>query len=141
MPTAIFEALAAAAFLLHLAFIAWVALGGVFVQRHRAVARLHLASLAYALVIQIGPWPCPLTLAEQYFMRRAGRTPYETGFLLHYLDRIVYPDVPQSWLIALTVTVCAGNLGLHARAWKRRAALRLRRPSADGLDSHRPHQP
>mgnify|MGYP001029513408 CR=1 FL=1 len=140
MPAAIFEALAAAAFLLHLAFIAWVALGGAFVQRHRTIARLHLASLAYALVIQIGPWPCPLTLAEQYFLHRAGRTPYEAGFLLHYLDRLVYPDVPQSWLIALTVAVCTGNLALHARAWKRRAAANVRSPSATGLDPHRPHQ-
>ena len=140
MPTAIFEALAAAAFLLHLAFIAWVAVGGAFAQRGRTVAGLHLASLAYALVIQIGPWPCPLTLAEQYFLRLAGHAPYQTGFLLHYLDRLIYPDVPESWLVALTVIVCAGNLGLHARAWKQRAAASAPPASTPGLDPHRPHQ-
>ncbi|MGC8792050.1 MAG: DUF2784 domain-containing protein [Bryobacteraceae bacterium] len=136
-----FEALAALTFVVHLLFIAWVALGGVFVEPNRLAARLHLASLAWGLLIQLGPWPCPLTLAEQYFLGRAGRTPYRTGFLLHYLDKLVYPDLPGQWLTGLTVTVCAANLWLHARTWRKRRGLSGEQArSAQSFDAHRSDQ-
>ncbi|MCS7314804.1 MAG: DUF2784 domain-containing protein [Bryobacterales bacterium] len=119
MGPTLFGMLALAALAAHLAFIVWVALGGAIVARCGGwPARLHLASLAYALVIQIGPWPCPLTLAEQYFQELAGREPYRTGFLAHYLERLVYPDLPVSWLIGATIAVCGVNLWLHVRSWR-----------------------
>lgn len=120
MGRAPFEMLALAALLAHLAFIAWVALGGLLAARSKGwLMRAHLVSLAYAVVIQAGPWPCPLTLAEQYFQERAGRDPYRTGFLAHYLEKLIYPDIPASWLVALTMVVCVANLWLHARSWRR----------------------
>lgn len=124
MGRALFEMLALAALLAHLAFILWVALGGLAARRGGWLARLHLASLAYAIVIQVGPWPCPLTLAEQYFQERAGREPYRTGFLAHYVEKLVYPDVPVSWLIAATLVVCGVNFWLHARLRRRARAQR-----------------
>lgn len=129
MGRALFGMLALAALLAHLGFIMWVALGGLLATRRRGwLARLHLASLAYAIVIQVGPWPCPLTLAEQYFQERAGREPYQTGFLAHYVEKLVYPDVPVSWLIAATLVVCGLNFWLHTRSWRR--ALSARPPVA-----------
>ena len=40
--------------------------------------------------------------------------PWAGSFLLHYLDAIVYPDLPVSLLIALGVIVCGSNLLIYA---------------------------
>src|SRR6266571_2143741 len=53
------------------------------------------------MVSELGPWACPLTLAENYFEARAGIAPYQGPFLLHYLDAIVYPNLSPTLL-----TVC-----------------------------------
>jgi len=46
---------------------------------------------------------------------RAGVQPYEGGFLLHYLDKLVYPNIPAGVPTAAGVVVCALNLALYAR--------------------------
>jgi hypothetical protein len=106
----------------HLAFIIWVIFGGL-VSRHQAVLRwLHLGSLVYGVVIEIVPWPCPLTLLEQRLESLAGVAPYRGPFLVHYLDAVVYPDVPHTVLVCAAVAVCGVNLYLHATKFRRRAA-------------------
>lgn len=60
------------------------------------------------LVAEVGPWPCPLTLAEQYFEARAGAPSYQGSFLMRYLDAIVYPNLPY-WVVASAgLAVCSG---------------------------------
>jgi hypothetical protein len=66
--------------------------------------------LVYAVVIEIGRWPCPLTLAEQYFESRAGMEPYQGGFLVHYLDGLVYPNVPGWLLSVVAVFILIANI-------------------------------
>jgi len=111
-----FYQLAAIAVLaLHLLWILWVIFGFLLVRPRPAWAGwLHIGSLLYGVVIELGPWDCPLTAAEQWLQFRAGTTPYRGGFLLHYLDAIVYPDLPLGLLTALGVAVCLVNLGLYA---------------------------
>ena len=55
---------------------------------------LHLASLVWAIAVEILPWACPLTAMENWLQVHAGGATYEGGFLFHYLDVLVYPDVP-----------------------------------------------
>src|SRR5437763_10210807 len=57
----------------------------------------------------------PLTQLENWLEARAGVEPYQGGFLLHYLDRLVYPDISPTVLTAAGVFVCALNLALYAR--------------------------
>jgi hypothetical protein len=105
---------------IHLAWILWV-IAGVFWTKGRLwLAASHLASLVWGLAVELGPWPCPLTLAEQFFEVRAGAAYYQGGFIVHYLDRLVYPDIPEWILTWGGVAVCLGNLGIYAaRFWKR----------------------
>ncbi len=42
------------------------------------------ASLVWGILTELLPWPCPLTLLENWLEARAGVEPYEGGFLLHY---------------------------------------------------------
>jgi hypothetical protein len=46
---------------------------------------------------------------------RAGVQPYQSGFLLHYLDKLVYPDISASVLTVAGMVICALNLMFYAR--------------------------
>jgi hypothetical protein len=107
--------------LLHALFIVWVAFGA-FVTRSRPALRwLHIASVVWGILTELLPWPCPLTLLENWLEAKAGVEPYAGGFLLHYLDRLVYPDISTSVLTAAGVLVCVLNLALYGwRFWTTR---------------------
>jgi hypothetical protein len=40
---------------------------------------------------------------------------YSQSFLVHYLDKLVYPDISPELLTAAGVGVCAINLGIYFR--------------------------
>jgi len=114
----------------HLAWILWVILGALLTRRHPMLAGLHIASLVYGIVIEVAPWPCPLTLAEQWLQGLQGATPYRGSFLAHYLEALVYPDVPQSVLVWGAGAVAAFNLGVYGRRfWRRRQSTDGRLPA------------
>ena len=84
---------------------------GWTVTRCRPLLRtLHIASLIYAIVIELVPWPpCPLTVAETWLEARAGIEPAHGPFLVHVLDAIVYPDLPEWLVVGCAVLVCVAN--------------------------------
>jgi hypothetical protein len=106
----------------HLAWILLVILGVLFTRGRPVWTTLHILSLFWGIAVEAGPWPCPLTLAEQYFETRAGYAAYHGGFLLHTLDALIYPNLPD-WLITCAgVAVCVFNLAIYAwRFYKWRA--------------------
>jgi hypothetical protein len=111
-------ALAVTVLVLHSLFILWVIFGAL-VTRNRPVLRaLHVASLVWGILTALTALPCPLTLFENWLEARAGIEPYQGGFLLHYLDRLVYPDVSVVLLVTVGVLVCAVNLAIYGwQAW------------------------
>jgi hypothetical protein len=114
--------MAVAILTLHLLFILWVICGAVLTRRRRTLRWLHIISLLYSIVIETLPWPpCPLTLLEGWLEARAGVTPYQGSFVVHYLDAIVYPDIPVSWLVAGAVAICTFNLGVYVLRFQHRA--------------------
>ena len=67
------------------------------VTRRRSLLRwLHLGSLVWGVLVEILPWTCPLTPAENWLRTRAGAGSYQGGLLLYYLDSLVYPDIPPT---------------------------------------------
>jgi hypothetical protein len=111
----LYSALAAAVLIIHLTWIAWVIFGWLLVRKTRLFRWIHFASLIYSIFIEIAPLPCPLTLLEQWLEGRAGMPAYGEPFLVHYLDAIVYPDVPVWGLISAAFLICGFNLYLHLR--------------------------
>lgn len=97
---------------------------GWTVTRRRPVLRtLHIASLIYAIVIELLPWPpCPLTLAETCLQARADIEPARGPFLVRVLDGVVYPDLPQWLVIGGAVIVCVAILGVYLRRYLFRTA-------------------
>jgi hypothetical protein len=111
----LYSSLAIFVLFLHALFIVWVVFGA-FVTRSRPVLRwLHIASLVWGILTELLPWPCPLTLLENWFESKAGVEPYQGGFLLHYLDKLVYPDISPTVLTVAGVLVCVLNLALYGR--------------------------
>jgi hypothetical protein len=113
--SSLYSVLAVFALLLHALFILWV-IFGAFLARSRPVLRwLHIASLVWGILTELLPWPCPLTLLENWLEGKAGVEPYHGGFLLHYLDQLVYPDVSATVLTVGGVIICALNLAFYGR--------------------------
>jgi Protein of Unknown function (DUF2784) len=114
----LYLAFATAVLFVHALFIVWVVFGAV-VTRSRPILRwLHIVSLIWGILTELMPWPCPLTLLENWLEQKAGVEPYQGGFLLHYLDKMVYPDISATALTAAGLLVCAFNLAIYgSRAW------------------------
>jgi len=117
-----FHTLAVLVLVRHLLFIGWVLLGWLLTRRRPWLRWAHILSLIYGIVIETGPWPCPLTLAENYFLERAGIAPYRKPFLVHYLEAAVYPDVSPVLLTWCAVAVCLFALVIYVRRFQRRTA-------------------
>jgi hypothetical protein len=101
---------------LHLLFIAWVVFGAFVARYHGLLRWLHIACLVWGILVELTPWPCPLTVLEQWLESQARVEPYQGGFLLHYLDKAVYPDVSPTLLTVVGVSICVLNLALYGRA-------------------------
>jgi hypothetical protein len=110
-----YRAMAAGVLSLHAAYIAWVIFGALFTRSRPRLAALHVGTLLYAILVEIFAFWCPLTALEQWLEVRGGVSPYRGPFLLHYLDAVVYPDIPANVLITVAVTVCALNIGIFVR--------------------------
>ena len=110
-----YSALAISVLFLHALFILWVVFGALLTRERPILRWLHIASLVWGILTELLPWPCPLTVLENWLEGKAGVEPYEGGFLLHYLDKFVYPDISSTMLTMAGVIMCALNLGFYGR--------------------------
>jgi Protein of Unknown function (DUF2784) len=119
VPTSNFySALATSVLFLHALFISWVVFGALLTQSRPMLRWLHIASLVWGVLTELLPWPCPLTLLENWLEGNAGIEPGQGGFLLHYLDKLVYPDISSTALTIAAVIICVLNLAFYGRqAW------------------------
>jgi hypothetical protein len=108
----------------HLTWILWVIFGALGTRGRPWLTGFHLASIVWGIIAEVGPWPCPLTVVEQWLEARAGIQPYTGGFVVHYLDAIVYPDISVGVIVGCAVAVCGANLLIYL--WRLVQALRAR---------------
>jgi hypothetical protein len=111
----VYRAMAACVLALHAAYIAWVIFGALFTRGRPRLAALHVATLVYGVIVEIFDFWCPLTALETWLEVRGNVPAYRGAFLLHYLDAVVYPDIPPNLLTASAVAVCLVNLWIYAR--------------------------
>jgi hypothetical protein len=116
---AILSALVLAA---HVTWILWVILGALLTRGRPRLAWFHIASLIYSVVIDAGPWLCPLTGLEQSLQAKAGMTPYRQGCVIHYLEALVYPDVPEAVVTWGAVAAFVANAGVYLARFRKRAS-------------------
>ena len=110
----LYRTLTSCVLVLHLLFIVWVIFGAFLARSRRALRWLHIACLAWGILVEVLPWPCPLTLLENWLESKARVEPYQGGFMLHYLDKLVYPDI-SPWLLTVAgLAVCVLNLAVYS---------------------------
>lgn len=67
---------------------------------------LHLAGIGFVMTLMLVGQYCPLTVLENYF--RAGYDPqgvYPGSFIIHHMERLIYPDISPVVLIVPTVVI------------------------------------
>ena len=106
---------------LHLLFVAFVVLGGLFALRWPRVAWIHVPVALYGAAIEFLGFICPLTPLEVWLRRLGGEAGYEGGFVEHYITAALYPTgLTREIQIALGVAVLVINAIVYAVWWRRR---------------------
>ena len=115
-----YNLLADAVVLVHLAFVIFVTLGGLLVWKWHRLAWVHLPAVVWGVGIEWSGAICPLTPLENWFLARSGQQMYEGDFIQHYVLPVLYPseltrDV-QSGLGALALVI---NVVVYWYVWKK----------------------
>jgi hypothetical protein len=101
---------------LHLAFVLFVAVGGLLAWRWPGVAYAHVPSFLWGAWIHLAGRICPLTPLENHLRARAGASGYTGGFVEHYLLPVLYPDfLPRPTSVGLGVCLLVFNTLLYGR--------------------------
>ncbi len=117
----IYRVLADLVLVVHLAFILFVVVGGLFVLRWPRLAWLHVPVVLWGAWIEFSGRICPLTPLEVGFRRRGGEAGYEGGFIEHYITAIIYPDgLSRGIQVALGVVVVVINVAVYVMLIRRR---------------------
>jgi hypothetical protein len=106
--------------LLHFLWILFLIFGALAGRSIRWVKVLHLGALIYSLALQGFGWTCPLTVLEVWL--RAAQTTasdYRGGFIRHYVERIVYLDLPPRSILLGTLLVVTVSLWIYFRPEKK----------------------
>lgn len=108
--------------LIHLAFIIFVIIGGLFARQWRWLPWVHLPAAAWGIAIELKGWICPLTHLEIYLRHTSGAAGYTGGFLEHYLVSIVYPaGLTPAIQIYLGLGVLMINILAYSLVWRGRS--------------------
>jgi hypothetical protein len=109
----LYRVLADALRLLHAGFVVFVVGGLVLVLvgggagwawvRNRAFRWAHLAAIGVVVAQSWLGMVCPLTRWENDLRRAAGEAGYESGFVAHWVGRVLYWDLP-GWVFIVLYT-------------------------------------
>ena len=123
----IYRALADLVILIHLAFILFALLGGLFALRWRWMPWVHLPAATWGAAVEMYGWFCPLTSLENSLRRASGASGYPGGFIEHYVVPVIYPaGLTRELQVFLGFTVLAVNLAIYWLVWRRRRTHRAR---------------
>lgn len=116
----LYKVLADTVVFLHLLWIVFLIFGAFWGVRDRRVKFLHISGLLFAVAIQVFGWYCPLTDLETWL--RSKHDPslsYRGSFIVHYMEKLIYVELPRSLIFALTVVLILGNVWFYLRKTKR----------------------
>ncbi len=118
----IYGTMADAVVIVHLIWIVFLFVGGLWGRKYLSVRVFHIFGLALAFVVQVFDMYCPLTYLEVYLRQKAANNPYGvyTGsFLAHYAEKLVYINLSRGLIVFSTILLCAVNAFFYLRKWKR----------------------
>ena len=105
----------------HIAFVAFVVIGGLLVLRWRKLLYLHLAAIGWAVYVEWSGAICPLTPLENTLRAAAGLEAYAGDFVAEYVFPVLYPDgLTRGGQLAIGAAVLAVNGCIYALLLRRR---------------------
>jgi hypothetical protein len=102
--TMVYKVLADIVVFVHFLWILFLIFGVFWGIRNRKVKVIHIFALAFAVIIQVFNWYCPLTHLEAWL--RAKHDPsvsYAGSFVTHYIEKIVYIELSPTLIFVLTI--------------------------------------
>ena len=115
-----YRILADAVVVVHLVFIIFVLLGGVFVVKWRSLVFVHIPAVLWGAWVEFQGWICPLTPLENWFRQKAGLGGYQNGFIDQYLVPLIYPaGLNREWQMIFGALVIILNVTIYAWVWRR----------------------
>jgi hypothetical protein len=108
--------------LVHLAFVAFVVLGGLLAVTWPRVAWVHLPAAAWGAWVELAGWVCPLTPLENWLRTRGGGPAYTSSFVEHHVLPVLYPaSLPPELQYGLGAFVIVVNAVVYAVVLRHRA--------------------
>jgi len=100
--------------IVHLAFVLFVALGGLLVLHRPRLMWLHLPAVVWGALSEFLGVFCPLTPLETTLRELGGGTGYEGGFIEHYITAVIYPSgLTRGLQIALGFGALLLNMAIY----------------------------
>ena len=116
----LYEILADAAVFSHFLWIVFLILGAFLGVKYKAIKIVHISGLIFAFIIQLFDWYCPLTHLEVWLRSKHDPAqPYAGSFIIHYVEKIVYIELPRYLIFGLTILLCGFNALMYLRKKKR----------------------
>ena len=110
--------------LVHLAFILFVAAGGLLVLRWPKLAWMHVPAVVWGALIELAGWICPLTPLENRLRGAAGEAAFDGGFIDRYIMPIIYPaGLTRGMQLTIGTVVIVVNLVVYGSLVLRRKRL------------------
>lgn len=108
---------------LHVGFVLFVVLGGLFALRWPRAAWFHLPAAIWGAGIEFVQGICPLTPLENHLRKLGGESGYAGGFVEHYVLPVLYPaGLTRGVQLAIGIFVVAFNVVVYALVWRRLAS-------------------
>ncbi len=115
----IYKILADGVVLLHFFWIVFLFIGAIWGVQNKAIKIFHLSGLAFAFVIQVVNWYCPLTYLEVWLRSKHDPVLAYTGsFIIYYVERIVYLEISRFVILLFTFFLVAFNLWIYLKKRK-----------------------
>ncbi len=107
--------------LLHGAFVLFAVFGGLLALRRPWWRWIHLPAAAWAALVELVGWTCPLTFLED-FLRGVGTGQPSPDFIDRVVGGLIYPSgLTRRHQILLGFAVVGFNLAVYGWvAWRRR---------------------
>jgi hypothetical protein len=114
---------------IHLGFIFFAIVGGLFAFRWKAAIWFHAPAVVWSTLILVFGWACPLTPLENWLRQKGGEGGYETSFIDQYIIPLIYPGVLSSkTAIALATALLVVNLLIYGWIYRQGGNSKLKVP-------------
>ena len=93
---------------IHLGFVVFAVVGGVFISWWRWLIWLHLPALLWAVWVECSGGICPLTYLENWLRTKGAQRAYQGDFINTYIMPVLYPSILTrnvQFILALSVIV------------------------------------